>query len=283
MPPTVEVLVVSYGSARVIERLLASLARHLPDAPVAIREHAADPAEVAALEQLAGEHPARVRIEHDPANPGFGAGCNALARGSTAEFLVFLNPDTELLAWPWSADEPPPRGAVIGPVMTDAAHQHYGRSFRVRDEIALSWLRRRPARPEGRGYVSGAALLIERTAFERIGGFDPGYFMFYEDLDLCARANAAGLATRVEPRWSMRHARHSSTDTSDARFAQALQWSYASAVRFHGKQGSPVWAYRAYVSVDAAGRAFVHALRGRRGRARAYVQLARIALGRSAV
>ena len=282
MPPTVEVLVVSYASAAEIEHLLASLVAHLPDAPVAIREHAGDPAACAVLAQIASAHTAPVRIEHDPTNPGFGAGCNALAAGSTAEFLAFFNPDTELLAWPWSPADPPPRGAVIGPVMADAAHQHYGRRFRVRDEIALSWLRRRPRRPTGRGYVSGAAMLIERTEFARIGGFDPGYFMFYEDIDLCVRANAAGVATLVAPGWSMRHARHSSTATSDRRFADALRWSYESAVRFHGAQGSPVWAYRAYVVADAAGRAVVHALSGRGGRARGYLRLARIALGGSA-
>ena len=37
-------------------------------------------------------------------------------------------------------------------------------------------------------------MLIERAAFERLGGFDPGFFMFYEDIDLCLRANEAGYA-----------------------------------------------------------------------------------------
>lgn len=275
VPPPVEVLVVSYASAPVIERLLASLATVLPDAPVAIREHSPAPAAVAALERLGSSHTAPVRIEHDPSNPGFGSGCNALAAGSSAQFLAFLNPDTELLSWPWNDTQVPPTGLVIGPIMEDDPHQHYGRHFGMRDEIALSWLRRKPRRPQGTGYVSGAALLIERVAFQRLGGFDPGYFLFYEDIDLCLRANAAGLGTIVEPAWTMRHARHHSTADT---FEQSLMWSYDSAVRFYAKQGAPIRAYRAYKVVDSALRAVVQLARRHPTAARGYAALARRAL-----
>jgi N-acetylglucosaminyl-diphospho-decaprenol L-rhamnosyltransferase len=273
VPPTFEVLVVSYASAPMIERLLASLASLVPEASVAIREHSSDARAMAALTRVADAHSGPVRIDHDPSNPGFGAGCNALARTSSADFLVFLNPDTELVAWPWAPASPPPRGTVLGPIMVDSGppSEHYGRSYRIRDEIARSWLRRRPKPPNGRGYVSGAALLMERTAFERVGGFDSGFFLFYEDIDLCLRANAAGYPTVIEPGWKVRHARRHSTE---ARFGQALQWSYESAVRFHSKHGSPVSAYRVYVAADGMMRAGLQLARGRRDAARAYLMLA---------
>jgi GT2 family glycosyltransferase len=270
----VEILVVSYASDRVIERLLASLVTTLPTARVAIREHAADPSHVATLERLASRHTAPVRVEHDPSNPGFARGCNALARASTADFLVFLNPDTELVAWPWSEAEPPPAASVIGPVMVDSGPpgEHYGRSYRIRDEIARSWLRRQPLPPDGRGYVSGAAMLIERDAFQRLGGFDPGFFMYYEDIDLCLRANDAGYPTILEPSWAVRHARRHSTDQ---RFGTALAWSYESAARFHAKHGSPVRAYRTYVAADSALRALRSLARHEHEHANAYRSLAR--------
>jgi GT2 family glycosyltransferase len=269
-----EILVVSYGSAHVIERLLASLSGTAPDIPVAIREHAADPKYVAALEQLAARHTASVRIEHDPSNPGFGAGCNALASTSTADFVVFLNPDTELVSWPWSDAALPPAAAVVGPLMVESGDpgEHFGRDYRIRDEIARSWLRRRPRMPHGNGYVSGAAMLMERAAFAQIGGFDPAFFMFYEDIDLCLRANEAGFPTVVEPTWTVRHARRHSTDE---RFGHALRWSYESATRFHTKRGSPVRAYHAYVSADSALRAMMHFVRRDRVRAGDYARLAR--------
>jgi N-acetylglucosaminyl-diphospho-decaprenol L-rhamnosyltransferase len=275
--PTVEVLVVSYGSARVVARLLASLATHLPDAPVAIREHAGSPHDAAALEQLAAGHSAPVRVEHDPSNPGFGAGCNALAASSTADFLLFLNPDTELVSWPWNATSPPPAGTVVGPLMVDSGPpgEHYGRRYRIRDEVARSWLRRQPQRPDGSGYVSGAALLVERAAFGQIGGFDEGFFLFYEDIDLCLRANAAGYPTLIDDRWTVRHGRHHSTSE---RFAQSLVWSYQSALRFHAKHGSPAWAYRGYVATDSLLRAVYHSVRRHRTEGGAYAALARRAL-----
>jgi GT2 family glycosyltransferase len=271
---TVDILVVSYASELAIERLLTSLRTTLPHTPVAIREHCADSATVRTLERLAASHTAPVRVEHDPTNPGFGAGCNALAHRSTAQFLMFLNPDTELVAWPWSNARPPPAATVIGPVMVDSGPpgEHYGRSYRIRDEMARSWLRRQPEPPDGHGYVSGAAMLIERTTFQRLGGFDYNFFMFYEDIDLCLRANAAGYPTVIEPKWSVRHARRHSTED---RFSEALTWSYESGARFHAKHGSPAWAYGLYVAVDSALRSLRLLARRDGPRAREYWRLAR--------
>lgn len=276
-----EVLVVSYASDRAIERLLASLRTTLPDTPVAIREHAADAVHVRALEQLAMSHTAPVRVEHDPTNPGFGAGCNALALRSNAEFLVFLNPDTELVAWPWTDATRLPVATVVGPVMIDSGPpgEHYGQSYRIRDEIARSWLRRQPPPPDGRGYVSGAAMLIERAAFARLGGFDSEFFMFYEDIDLCLRANQAGYPTVIEPGWRVRHARRHSTDE---RFDEALEWSYDSATRFHAKHGERPRLYAAYVSTDSTLRSIWHLARGDRSKSHAYWALARRS-GRDAI
>ena len=273
MPFTVEVLVVSYASAQVIRRLLATLALELPGVQVAIREHS-DLEAMRSLAQVASNHRAPVRLEHDPTNPGFGAGCNALAANSTADFLVFLNPDTEVVNWPWSPTKPPPSDTVVGPLMVESGppSEHFGRSYRIRDELALSWFRRRPNRPAGQGYVSGAALLIERAAFDQLGGFDESFFLFYEDIDLCLRANAAGYRTVVDDDWRVRHHRHHSTG---ARFAESIIWSYESAVQFHAKYGSPVWLYRLYVTADSMLRAIWHRLRGRRKEGRAYYVLAR--------
>jgi GT2 family glycosyltransferase len=114
-------------------------------------------------------------------------------------------------------------------------------------------------------------MLIERAAFERLGGFDSAFFMFYEDIDLCLRANAAGYSTVIEPHWAVRHARHHSTEEC---FGQAMMWSYESAVRFHAKHGSPVRAYRAYAAADSALRVAWH-FRRNRTRASEYAGLAK--------
>ncbi len=268
-----EVMILSYDSAVVIEACLASLAAVLPGVGVAIREHSDDPAAIGRLERLAARHPAPVRISADPGNPGFGAGCNAMAATSTARHYLFLNPDTELVAWPFH-DALPEAGRITGPVMVDSGDpaRHWGIDYRIRDEVARSWLRRSAPMPAGTGFVSGAALLVAAEDFERLGGFDESFFLFYEDIDLCLRANASGIGTWVVPAFTVRHAGAHSTS---GRFGQSLIWSYESAVRFHRKHGSPVVGYRTYVVADSIGRATGHLLLGHRERARSYGRLAR--------
>ena len=54
-------------------------------------------------------------------------------------------------------------------------------------------------------WVSGAAMLVRRSAFEEVGGFDEGFFMYVEDVDLCARLTKAGWAAIYLPRAEMLH------------------------------------------------------------------------------
>lgn len=241
-----------------------------PGLPVAVREHAGVD-HYRRLQGVVSSYRGPVRTEHDPGNPGFGAGCNALAAGSTAEWFAFLNPDTELLTWPWRSANPP-RDTIVGPVMDADPAAHYGRRYRLRDEIRRSWLRSTDPAPDGTGFVSGAALLVDADSFHRVGGFDPGYFMFYEDIDLCLRANDEGIATEIEPAWTMHHERAHSTSE---RFGDSLLWSYESATRFHRAHGSSLPAYRAYLVADSALRLIVHTLRRDRRRRDAYAVLAR--------
>jgi GT2 family glycosyltransferase len=258
-----EILIVSYNSADTLGTCLASIQSAAPGTPIAIREHGNDEAAFARLEMMRAAHPAPVRLEHDPTNPGFAAGCNALASVSAAEWLLFLNPDAEIVAWPWTGADAPPRQAIVGPRMVDSGHpgHHSGVRYRVRDEITRSWLRRRGPRPHGRGFVSGAALLIDRESFARIGGFDDHYFLFYEDIDLCLRANQAGIRTCIDERWTVRHSGAHSTQRS---FGRSLMWSYESAIRFHGQNGGGLLGYRIYVVVDSLLRAAVQT--GKRNR-----------------
>ena len=86
-----------------IDRCLASLDRALPGTPVAIREHSPDSDAVHRLRSLAARQARPIRLDVDVDNPGFGAGCNALARTSEAKWLLFLNPDAEIVTWPWTA------------------------------------------------------------------------------------------------------------------------------------------------------------------------------------
>jgi len=261
----------------VLDGCLASIAATMPGARVAIVEHSDAPGAFERLKSLVANRQPAARIMHNPANPGFGAGCNALARTSDARWLVILNPDAEVVSWPWR-DAHPPESAIVGATF-DApgqAYDHAGRSYRFVDEVARSWLRRGSSPSGGEGFVSGAALLIDNHSFHRVGGFDEAYFLFYEDIDLCLRANQIGISTIVCTEWTVRHARGHSTRTQ---FERALIWSYESATRFHAVRGTNVWVYRTYVLIDAVARSLLHRVRRRRVEARAYRGLAQRAAG----
>jgi N-acetylglucosaminyl-diphospho-decaprenol L-rhamnosyltransferase len=271
---SVEACIVSFNSAAVIATALKRLAASIPEATVAIREHGSDQVAFESLHQIAASSPLPIRVELDESNPGFAAGCNALAQQSSASWLLFLNPDAEVLAWPWSPDHPPPRGQVTGPLMLgdgESARQS-GVTYGVRDEIKRSWLRAPGPPPTGHGFVSGAALLIDRASFERLGGFDEGYFMYYEDIDFCLRANAIGIGTAIATKWSVEHL---GAHATRAHFGQSLQWSYESACRFHAGRGSRLLPYRTYVVADSVLRAGVRLVRRDRAGISAYLQLAK--------
>jgi N-acetylglucosaminyl-diphospho-decaprenol L-rhamnosyltransferase len=147
-------------------------------------------------------------------NLGYGRAANAGAAGAAAEWLVVANPD---LVWsPGSLDELLdaaarwPRAGCLGPAIRTPDGQLYpsARAFpslgRGIGHALCGWwwpgnpwtrsYRDEAGTPvEGRtGWLSGSCMLLRRSAFEQVGGFDPSYFMYCEDMDLCRRLAEAG-------------------------------------------------------------------------------------------
>jgi N-acetylglucosaminyl-diphospho-decaprenol L-rhamnosyltransferase len=159
-------------------------------------------------------HPAVTRVVATGANLGFAGGCNrgAAAAGAT-DALVFLNPDClpepglleELRRPPsgWSAW----MGMVVLPdgetVNTAGGVAHYlglawsGRFGRPVAEI--------PSEPAPVGFLSGACMAVRREAFDEVGGFAEGFFMYVEDVDLSHRLRLAGHAFGLLPAARVRH------------------------------------------------------------------------------
>jgi N-acetylglucosaminyl-diphospho-decaprenol L-rhamnosyltransferase len=270
----VDVCIISFDAGSMIDACVRSLAK-IPGARLRLREHSDRAASLDIARAAASAIGIAVDDSHDAANPGFATGMNDLASGATAPWLLFLNPDAEVLTWPWNASAPPPTGTVIGAeqVSSSGADQRaYGRRFGVADEVARSWLRRVPEPRHGEGFVGGAGLLIERGAFQRLGGFDERYFLFYEDIDLCVRATAAGMGVVLDRRFRIRHDTGSSTRR---RWDAALGHSYRSGRIFHRGHGHSLRAYDAFVAADSAARAALWAARRDADRRQAYSRLAR--------
>ena len=82
--------------------------------------------------------------------------------------------------------------------------------------------------------VPGACMMIRRSAWTRLGGFDPRFFMYSEDADLCARARAAGLGAALIPAAEFTHEEGASARSRAGMFCQLfageITWQ-----RLHGR------------------------------------------------
>lgn len=145
----------------------------------------------------------QVRVVETGANLGFAAGNNAGARAAAGEWLVFLNNDTAAdqrwLASLWAAHVEHPAHAIVtsrlvflhDPSIVDSAGDGYlraGGAFKHgHGAPAVSFAESR----EVFG-ACGGAFMIRRDLYESLGGFDPRFFMVYEDVDLSYRARLRG-------------------------------------------------------------------------------------------
>jgi hypothetical protein len=206
------VVVVTHNAAAELGGLADALLGELePDDEVVIVDNASSDATVAVARELAP----RIALIESATNVGFGAGCRAGVEATTAPLVLLLNPDTR--PQPGSlarlralaAEQPSWAGwqpAVMladGRINTSGGVAHY---------LAFSWAGQceQPAseladRPYETTFPSGAALVIRRTAWVELGGFEDSYFLYGEDLDLGLRLWLAGQRVGVEPRARVSH------------------------------------------------------------------------------
>lgn len=145
-----------------------------------------------------------VELEASEVNLGFAAGTNRAVDLATGELVLLLNPDTVLpapdtLARYVAAWQATPGLGALGCrlVYPDGSLQVVG-GIRPRAGDVLRGREDRGAPAEARGVVpvggvTGAALLTSREVWRRVGPLDPRYFMYFEDLDWCRRAETLGL------------------------------------------------------------------------------------------
>jgi N-acetylglucosaminyl-diphospho-decaprenol L-rhamnosyltransferase len=155
-----------------------------------------------------------VRLLRTGGNIGYGAAVNAALADRRTGWALVANPDVrfesgtvdELLAvaarWP--------RAAVVGPAIrspdgelypsardlprlsTGAGHALLGWAWPANPWTARYRREREAPRERLAGWLSGSCFLVDLEAFHSVGGFDPGYFMYFEDVDLAERLSRRG-------------------------------------------------------------------------------------------
>lgn len=226
----ISAIVVSYNTGETLFQCLEAL-QNDPDVVEIILVNNGNPVEV--LERVEDAYGAsgKIRIIGGGQNRGFASGVNLGAASASGDRLLVINPDAVLQPGSLAALETAITGAaepaIVGGKIfgTDGIEQRGGRRRRLTMRSAaatflgLSWLRavnpafvniNRNAEPEPTGpvpmdAVSGALMYMSASSFRRLGGFDEGYFMHVEDLDLCRRAEADGGSVIYTPHASALH------------------------------------------------------------------------------
>lgn len=243
----VSVLIVNYKAYEELVVCLASLASgSLEDKEVIVVDHATDPAR---LDIVRAAHD-DVRFLPTPQNLGFGGGMNAGARDATGAYLLVLNPDATVTpdAVPTLCDylDSHPHVGIVGARVLDAdgTVQRSARRFPtlLTGLFGRTSLMTRlfPDNPMSRrdmpgdrsvsaplrvDWVAGSCLMIRTSLFRELGGFDEGFFLYWEDADLCRRARDAGWLTAYVPGAQVRHLVGRSSRQASARSIRAFHWS----------------------------------------------------------
>jgi GT2 family glycosyltransferase len=190
------ILVGTREPPEVLVWLIASLrAQTLPPTQIIVVDQSPDGRRFAALADGAETEVLALRQ-----NVGYPSACNRGARRAAHEFLLFINPDAK--ADPACVEElvralsSQPDAVVAGAqVLLPDGRVNAGDN--VLHVTGLSWAGRYglPAEqgpPRPAAVVSGATLLVRRRAFEALGGYTEGFFMYYDDVDLAWRARLEG-------------------------------------------------------------------------------------------
>ena len=209
-------IVVTYRSAETIDDCLQRLRAAAGVVAIRVVDNGSEDGTLEIVQRHATSD-ARVRFIANPDNPGFAVACNqgASDAGEGVHWLAFVNPDCLVEADTLSrlcALTAPQGDCLLGADLVDEQGVRDGAARRNDPDFAAMLAGALKGAPptakldvvadDGMALqaveaVSGALMLVPRALFERIGGFDEGYRLHAEDLDLCRRAREAGALVAV--------------------------------------------------------------------------------------
>lgn len=169
-------------------------------------------------------------------NLGYGAAVNRVLPRVEAPFVAVLNPDlvlaTGTLERLVEVLESQPTAAIVGPRMLTGEGERYPSHRRFpslgqalghamlgpvlpRNRFTLAYREElhEPTEPTECDWISGACMVARRDALRAVGGFDPRYHLYLEDVDLCRRLWRFGMSVWFDPVAEVTHIGGSSTST----------------------------------------------------------------------
>jgi len=216
----VRCVVVNYNAGGRLADCVGDLLRQRPAVTVTVVDNASTDD---SLERLAAGG-ADVEMQRNDTNRGFGAACNQAALRAEEEFLAFVNPDCRLgpdvverlrgalvgspgaavagafVSDPGGGEQRGTRRRLPTPwraLMTFSGLEHLAGRFPALAGVNVAGPV--PESPAAVEAVNGACFLVRGRVFRELGGFDEGYFLHCEDLDLFRRVAASGLKVVLVP------------------------------------------------------------------------------------
>jgi N-acetylglucosaminyl-diphospho-decaprenol L-rhamnosyltransferase len=271
-----EVVIVSHGAEALLRRTLASLREH-PPSRAEMRVTVIDSGSTDGTPEMVAREFGEVRLER-LANIGFSAANNVALRESGADFVLLLNPDTEIYAGTLDAalarfDSDPRIGMVGVRLVTESGQLDHAckRSFPTplaalahftgvgRGEDAGDRLGQYRAthlgddEPGEVDAVNGAFMLCRAEAIRQVGLLDEGYWLYMEDLDWCHRFWDAGWKVFYEPAGTALHVKGGSSagrraPRQEIAFHRGMGRFYR---RFEAPQANPLLNAAVYAGIGA--------------------------------
>ena len=260
--PTAFILIVNYRTGPLVVDCLASLVPELAalqGGRVIVVDNASGDDSVAQIGSAINERGwgGWAELIALPRNGGFAYGNNRAlervrAHDPSFAAVVCLNPDTTVRPGALTAllaqFSAAPQAGIVGALIEDerGVRQHGGHAFpsplgELEGAAQLGVLSRalapgevresRAAAPRRFDWVSGACFAVRRELIEQIGGFDEGYFLYFEETDFCLRARRAGWSCWHVPQAAVVHFEGASTGINIPAKRRPAYW-YASRRRF---------------------------------------------------
>ena len=201
--------------------------------------------------QLSLSNKESVKIIENKENYGFSKGNNIGAKAARGEYLLFLNSDTEIqdkgfLRMIEFMDLNERVGILGGRLVSpNKSFQRSGGNFYNAFNLGLflfgggklGFLTKSPSQITKIDWVSGASMMIKRSVFKKIGGFEEKLFMYMEDMEICFRARKKGFVTYFYPNVELLHKERGSSNR-----AFAIIHIYEGILYFF-KKYKPKWQY----------------------------------------
>lgn len=215
------IIILTYNSEKYMKKLIESILEFnkAEEFEIIIVDNNSQDETVEKLRSSHFANRSNMKVFETGANLGFAKGINYGAERAKGEYLLFVNPDA---TWDTGSaknfievfDQFPKAGVIGGKMMSPAgnAEKSVGKFYGFWTSVATALgldeelgLRSSPAKTSQVDSVSGGFMMVKKSVFEKLHGFDETYFMYIEDSDLCFRARKHGIFTYFTPNVGIVH------------------------------------------------------------------------------